>query len=65
MGLTYSYYRPEINENLELAYAITVHKAQGSDFDVVLLIVPQKSQIFQRDVLHGSDEIQEEIGPLH
>ena len=27
--VTYRYYRNQVNENLELAYALTVHKAQG------------------------------------
>ncbi len=31
-----------VEENLELAYAISVHKAQGSDFDHVYLILPKK-----------------------
>jgi ATP-dependent exoDNAse (exonuclease V) alpha subunit len=31
-----------VEENLELAYAISVHKAQGSDFDYVYLILPKK-----------------------
>ena len=27
-------------EQLELAYAITIHKSQGSEFDVVILVIP-------------------------
>lgn len=40
------YNNKEFNEkplnNLELAYAISVHKAQGSEFDVVYLVLPKK-----------------------
>jgi len=50
--LTYRYYRPEVDENLELAYAITVHKAQGSDFEIVFLILPQKARTFSRELLY-------------
>ncbi len=32
-------YQPEMLENLELAYAITVHKSQGNEFDAVILTV--------------------------
>jgi len=32
-------------EQLELAYAITIHKAQGSEFDVGILIVPAAAPI--------------------
>lgn len=31
----------KVEENIELAYAISVHKAQGSDFDRVYVIVPK------------------------
>jgi hypothetical protein len=51
-GLTYRYYRPEVDEHLELAYAITVHKAQGSDFEIVFLILPQKARTFSRELLY-------------
>ena len=32
-------YNMEMLKNLELAYAITVHKSQGSEFDAVILTV--------------------------
>jgi exodeoxyribonuclease V alpha subunit len=51
-GIGYAYYRPQIDDNLELAYAITVHKAQGSDFDLVFLIVPQRSQTLSREMFY-------------
>jgi len=51
-SVTYRYYRPEVDENLELAYAITVHKAQGSDFDIVFLIIPQKAMTLSRELFY-------------
>ena len=51
-GLDYWYFRPEVGENLELAYAITIHKAQGSDFGVVFLVVPEKSQVLSREIFY-------------
>jgi exodeoxyribonuclease V alpha subunit len=50
--VSYRYYRPEINETLELAYALTVHKAQGSDFDVVFLIIPQNASTLSRELVY-------------
>ena len=32
-------------DNLELAYAISVHKAQGSDFDIVYMVLPKKKSM--------------------
>lgn len=32
-------------DQIEHAYAITIHKAQGSEFDVVIMLVPQTSPI--------------------
>jgi hypothetical protein len=49
---SYRYYRREVDENLELAYAITVHKAQGSDFKTVFLILPQKAGTLSRELLY-------------
>ena len=38
---SYYYPRPDVDGQLELAYALTVHKSQGSDFDIVFLILPK------------------------
>ncbi len=48
----YCYKRQEVKENLELAYAITVHKSQGSDFDIVFLIIPQQARNLSRELLY-------------
>ena len=40
-------------EQLEHAYSITIHKAQGSEFDVVILVVPQSSNmLLTRNLLY-------------
>lgn len=49
---SYRYYRGQADEYLELAYALTVHKAQGSDFEVVFLIVPQKASTLSRELIY-------------
>jgi hypothetical protein len=36
---------------LELAYALTVHKAQGSDFGIVFFVLPQ-TQLLSRELLY-------------
>ena len=50
--VSYRYYRSEINGNLDLAYALTVHKAQGSDFDYVFLILPRKASTLSKELLY-------------
>lgn len=37
---------------LELAYALTVHKAQGSDFGTVIVVLPQRSRLMSRELLY-------------
>lgn len=37
---------------LELAYALTVHKAQGSDFGKVIVVLPQRSRLMSRELLY-------------
>lgn len=40
-------------DQLEHAYAITIHKAQGSEFDVVILAIPQSSNmLLTRNLLY-------------
>lgn len=50
--VTYRYARGQVDENLELAYALTVHKAQGSDFDIVFLILPQTATTHSRELIY-------------
>ena len=50
--LAYRYSRQQVEENLELAYALTVHRAQGSDFDTVFLIIPQKATSLSRELIY-------------
>jgi hypothetical protein len=37
---------------LELAYALTVHKAQGSDFGKVFVVLPKRSRLMSRELLY-------------
>ncbi|MDY0280541.1 MAG: AAA family ATPase [Salinivirgaceae bacterium] len=40
------------NEYLELAYAITVHKAQGSGFEHVFFVLPAKKGLLSRELVY-------------
>ncbi len=46
--------------NVELAYAITVHKAQGSGFKKVFLVLPSKGAILSRELLYTALTRQED-----
>ena len=37
---------------LELAYAVTVHKAQGSEFGLCFLVLPKTSRVMSRELLY-------------
>jgi len=50
--VSYRYFGNQVDDNLELAYALTVHKAQGSDFEVVFLIIPQKASTLSRELIY-------------
>ncbi len=46
----------------EPAYCLSVHKSQGSEFDRVVLLVPQGAEVFGREVLYtGITRAREEI----
>lgn len=42
----------EISTLLELAYALTVHKAQGSDFKKVFLVIPKKCSLISKELIY-------------
>lgn len=48
----YYYSRSQVEGELELAYALTVHKSQGSDFDIVFLVLPQRASTLSRELLY-------------
>lgn len=50
--VSYSYFRRQVEDELELAYAVTVHRAQGSDFGVVFLIIPQNAMSLSRELIY-------------
>ena len=55
--LTFGYQKRDFREGegpLDLAYAITVHKAQGSEFEIVFVIIPEQCRILSRELLYTS-----------
>lgn len=56
-GHNYSYDKKDFDEerasaNLELAYALTVHKSQESQFDSVILVLAEPCQLISRELLY-------------
>lgn len=55
-GFVYTFrkgdFREESDPPLELAYALTVHKSQGSEFNVVFLVVPDPCFLLTREMLY-------------
>ena len=55
-GYTYDFYKKDFREEgeaaLELAYALTVHKAQGSQFRLVILVLPEGHPILSRELIY-------------
>lgn len=47
-------FNEELNNPLELAYALTVHKAQGSEFGKVFLVIPNPCILLSREMLYTS-----------
>ncbi len=60
----YPFYENEFDEDgspiLNLAYALTVHKAQGSEFKLVILIVPRPCRILTREMIYTAITRQKE-----
>lgn len=50
------YYKPQnsddVEQKLDLAYAITIHKSQGSDFNIVLVVLPKSGLILSRELIY-------------
>ncbi|WP_406539177.1 ATP-dependent RecD-like DNA helicase [Fibrobacter sp.] len=55
-GCTYGYTKKSVSEDsdpiLELAYALTVHKCQGSEFDSVILILNEPCGLLSKELLY-------------
>ena len=55
-GKNFSFFRSNFSDDgqpyLELAYALTVHKAQGSEFGSVILVLPSNSRLISREMLY-------------
>jgi hypothetical protein len=52
---TFSYQKKNFSKGsgpLELAYALTIHKAQGSDFKKVFIVLPKASSLISRELLY-------------
>lgn len=54
-NLTFDYWPKQFSDGyapLELAYALTVHKAQGSEFKKVFVILPKNSRLLSRELVY-------------
>jgi ATP-dependent exoDNAse (exonuclease V) alpha subunit len=55
-GTVFTFYKSDFSDEkesgLELAYALTVHKAQGSEFEVVFLVLPRSPLMITRELLY-------------
>ena len=47
-----SHFDEEGEASLELAYALTIHKAQGSEFGIVVLVLPKSSHMLTRELIY-------------
>ena len=49
---SYRKFSSSLISSYQFAYCLSVHKSQGSEFDRVLLLLPQGSEVFGREVLY-------------
>lgn len=52
--------KDDSSESLELAYALTIHKAQGSQFNSVILILTDKTRMMSKELLYTALTRQED-----
>ena len=56
LGKVFKYRKSDFSEEgdaaLDLAYALTIHKAQGSEFNIVFLILPRSPLMLTRELLY-------------
>lgn len=45
-------YPPQLLPSYELAFAVSVHKSQGSEFEKVIVLLPEKSELFGKEILY-------------
>lgn len=70
LGYKYDFYKRDFQDEgdaaLELAYALTVHKAQGSQFRLVILVLPAGHPILSRELVYTAlTRQQERVVVLH
>jgi ATP-dependent exoDNAse (exonuclease V) alpha subunit len=55
-GYKYSYsgkdFGEEANPTLELAYTLTIHKTQGSEFGITFVVIPNPCRLLSRELLY-------------
>ena len=56
-GISYTFWMNELgsddgNPFLELAYAITIHKSQGSEFGTTFVVIPNPCRLLSRELLY-------------
>ena len=55
-GYTYDFYgsdfKDEGDASMELAYALTIHKAQGSQFGLTIVVLPEGHPILSRELIY-------------
>ncbi|MDA8127662.1 MAG: AAA family ATPase [Betaproteobacteria bacterium] len=55
-GYTYDFYGSDFSDEgdaaMELAYALTIHKAQGSQFNLVIVVLPEGHPILSRELIY-------------